>query len=59
MYGTTQRQRCEADRIFFHRRGRRDDESAIFICGVAYAELQCSGITPRLGSVTVLHINLA
>lgn len=59
MYGTTQRQRRKADAILIRRRGQRDDESVIFICGIAYAELRCSGIAPRRGSVTVLRINLA
>ena len=53
MYGTTRRQRHKAGRNFIRRRCRRNDESVIFIGSVAYAELRCSGIVPRRGSVTV------
>ena len=37
MYGTTQRQRRKADAILICRRCRRNDESVIFISGVAVA----------------------
>ena len=52
MCGVTRQQKRKADRNFIRRCGRRDDESVIFIGSVAYAELQCSGIVPRRGSVT-------
>ena len=53
MCSMTRRQRRKVDAILIRRRCRRNDESVIFIGSVAYAELRCSGITPRRGSVTV------